>query len=168
MPPSKRTVSATTAVARIIMSSSHFLLHHNDDAFSTSHAAPLFRAVAARVLWRLQTISCCSACSLSSWTSTSVRVSWPSNWSKSNLRRYEVSCTTRPGCGLTRVSRKSHAVIIKTLEAGTYCEFRVRNVKRYRSYYRYCAGTTSLYSLLFIFHFSLLMKCHTVYVYLQQ
>jgi len=108
--------------------------------------------LAACVLWRLQTISCCRACSLSSWTSTSVRVSWPSNWYSSNVLRYEVSCTTRPGCGSTKVSRKSHAVIIKTLEAGTYHEFRVTNVKRYRSYDRYCAGTTSLYSLRITFH----------------
>ena len=120
------------------------------DAFVACYTAAQFRAMLKaswqlHVLWQLQVFNSCSSCSLSSWKSTSVRVSWPYTWSKTNLRRYEVRCI--PDCGISRVPRSRHTTIVRNLRAGTNYVFRVINFKRYRSVSRSCSGTTSLYSL---------------------
>jgi len=96
----------------------------------------------------LQTINSCSPCSLSSLTSTSVRVTWPKNWFRVPTEYYTVICTSTPSCGTTRVRRLTFSTVVTGLRAGTYYQFRVTNDRARdarRPVHRTCAGTTSLY-----------------------
>ena len=98
----------------------------------------------------LQTIKVCSPCTVSSLTSTSVRVTWPKvGWWYNFPRYYTVICTSTPSCGTTRVSRYTYSTDVTGLTAGTYYEFRVTNDRaRHQTrgpIHRTCAGTTSLY-----------------------
>jgi len=96
----------------------------------------------------LQTIKSCSPCSVTSLTSTSVRVAWPRNWFRIAAQQYTVICTSTPSCGTTRVPRFTFSTDVTGLRAGTYYEFKVTNDRARdarRPIDRTCAGTTSLY-----------------------
>jgi len=103
-----------------------------------------------RCCCRLQAINSCSPCTVSSLTSTSARVSWPSSFTK--YTQFRVNCTSTPSCGTTRVSVGTYATVVTGLRAGTYYQFTVTHDRsrhprpRYRhSLYETCVATTSLY-----------------------
>jgi len=105
-----------------------------------------------RCCCRLQAINSCSPCTVSSLTSTSARVAWPSNWSTKHAHQFRVNCTSTPSCGTTIVSNRTYSTIVTGLTAGTYYQFTVTNDRSrhprpiYRtSLYRTCVATTSLY-----------------------
>jgi len=100
----------------------------------------------------LQTFHACSQCSLSSWTSTSVRVSWPTRWYYRRTWYYAVTCASTPTCGHTSVprGRNTYRTTVSSLIAGTYYMFTVSSVpprsqKPRVLLHTYCEGTTSLY-----------------------
>ena len=97
---------------------------------------------------RLQTIKSCSPCTVSSLTSTSVRVSWPNHWWHKFPRYYTVICTSTPSCGTTRVPRYTYSTDVTGLTVGTYYEFRVTNDRELHVFrgpiHITCAGTTGL------------------------
>jgi len=102
----------------------------------------------------MQTVNSCSPCSVSSLTSTSVRVAWPKRgWFWVHARYYTLNCTSTPGCGTTRVPHGTYSTDVTGLTAGTYYQFRVTNdrarVPHRRPVYRTCAGTTGLYQLFY-------------------
>jgi len=101
----------------------------------------------ARLVWTLvlQAIHSCSPCWLSSGTSTSVRVSWPSDWHRNGTTGYSVTCTSTPDCGTVVVNRTTYSATVSGLTAATYYRFRVTDVNGQASSHRYCSGTTSLY-----------------------
>jgi len=100
----------------------------------------------------LQTIHSSTPCTLTRWTSTSVRVSWPTRWLYGRTSYYRVVCTSRPGCGHTSIprGRNKYTTTVSSLIPGTYYMFRVSSVPS-RSQNprvllnRSCEGTTSLY-----------------------
>jgi len=95
----------------------------------------------------LQTIHSCSPCSLSRWTSTSVRVSWPSYWRAARTSYYGINCTSTPRCGYRTTTRGIFSATVTSLIPGTYYNFTVASVNK-RGHIisrRYCTGITSLY-----------------------
>ena len=103
----------------------------------------------------LQTIKSCSPCRVSSLTSTSARVSWPTRaWWYSYTENYTVICTSRPSCGTTVVPRLTYSAVVTGLIPRTYYKFRVSNDRARHPgnpVHRTCVGTTSLYqSVLYI------------------